>query len=162
MLTSYFGELLLFFARPLRLEFPGALYHITARGNAREPIVADEDLERQPESPAGGTVMHYAEQQIGQRITSSIVGVAVLLSAGCSTLVVNTVAGSGPSFPDPGNFSGDGGAATAARLDGPWGLAVARDGSLYISDLRNHRKGGAARCGKAVTNRARSNQRPIS
>ena len=25
-------------ARPLRLEFPGAVYHITARGNARELI----------------------------------------------------------------------------------------------------------------------------
>lgn len=33
-------------ARPLRLEFPGAVYHITARGNARQPIVAD-DMDRQ-------------------------------------------------------------------------------------------------------------------
>ena len=32
-------------ARPLRLEFPGAVYHVTARGNAREPIYAD-DLDR--------------------------------------------------------------------------------------------------------------------
>jgi REP element-mobilizing transposase RayT len=31
-------------ARPLRLEFPGAVYHITARGNRREPIfLGDED-----------------------------------------------------------------------------------------------------------------------
>lgn len=29
-------------ARPLRLEFAGALYHITARGNAKQPIFADE------------------------------------------------------------------------------------------------------------------------
>jgi REP-associated tyrosine transposase len=29
-------------ARPLRLEFPGAIYHITARGNARELIFHDE------------------------------------------------------------------------------------------------------------------------
>lgn len=29
-------------ARPLRLEFPGALYHVTSRGNAREAIVADD------------------------------------------------------------------------------------------------------------------------
>ncbi|MGH7664634.1 MAG: transposase [Gemmatimonadaceae bacterium] len=29
-------------ARPLRLEFPGALYHVMARGNAREPIVRDD------------------------------------------------------------------------------------------------------------------------
>lgn len=28
-------------ARPLRLEFPGALYHLTARGNARQPIFVD-------------------------------------------------------------------------------------------------------------------------
>ncbi len=28
-------------ARPLRLEFPGALYHVTARGDRREPIVED-------------------------------------------------------------------------------------------------------------------------
>jgi len=29
-------------ARPLRIEFPGAVYHVTARGNAREPIYADD------------------------------------------------------------------------------------------------------------------------
>jgi len=29
-------------ARPLRIEYPGALYHITARGNAREDIFWDE------------------------------------------------------------------------------------------------------------------------
>ena len=30
-------------ARPLRLEFPGALYHLTARGNARAPIFLDDE-----------------------------------------------------------------------------------------------------------------------
>ncbi len=29
-------------ARPLRLEYEGALYHVTARGNARQPIYRDE------------------------------------------------------------------------------------------------------------------------
>lgn len=29
-------------ARPLRIEFPGALYHVTARGNAREKIFLDD------------------------------------------------------------------------------------------------------------------------
>ena len=29
-------------ARPLRMEFPGALYHVTARGNERKPIYRDE------------------------------------------------------------------------------------------------------------------------
>ena len=29
-------------ARPLRLEFSGAVYHVTSRGNARQDIVADD------------------------------------------------------------------------------------------------------------------------
>lgn len=33
-------------ARPLRIEFPGALYHVTSRGNARAPIFTD-DADRQ-------------------------------------------------------------------------------------------------------------------
>lgn len=34
-------------ARPLRIQFPGALYHVTARGNGRQPIFADDiDCER--------------------------------------------------------------------------------------------------------------------
>ncbi|MBX3305064.1 MAG: transposase [Nitrospira sp.] len=30
-------------ARPLRIEFPGAIYHVTARGNARQAIVCDDE-----------------------------------------------------------------------------------------------------------------------
>jgi REP element-mobilizing transposase RayT len=30
-------------ARPLRIEFPGAVYHVTARGNRREPIFTDDE-----------------------------------------------------------------------------------------------------------------------
>ena len=34
-------------ARQLRLEYPGALYHVTARGNEQQPIFHDEiDLQR--------------------------------------------------------------------------------------------------------------------
>lgn len=29
-------------ARPLRIEFPGAVYHVTARGNARQNIYLDD------------------------------------------------------------------------------------------------------------------------
>ncbi|MGA6827320.1 transposase [Nitrospira sp. NS4] len=28
--------------RPLRLEYPGAVYHVTGRGNARQAIVAED------------------------------------------------------------------------------------------------------------------------
>ncbi len=29
-------------ARPLRIEFPGAVYHLTARGNARQDLSLDD------------------------------------------------------------------------------------------------------------------------
>jgi DNA-binding beta-propeller fold protein YncE len=44
-----------------------------------------------------------------------------------------TVAGTGTA-----GFSGDGGPATAAQLNGPWGLAVDPGGSLAIADAGNH------------------------
>lgn len=46
-----------------------------------------------------------------------------------TTGIIQTIAGDGTA----GN-SGDGGPATRARLDGPWGLAVDSTGNLYIAD----------------------------
>jgi RHS repeat-associated protein len=48
--------------------------------------------------------------------------------------IVTTVAGTGAQ-----GFSGDGGPATEAKLNDPWGLALAPDGSLYIADTFNNR-----------------------
>lgn len=47
---------------------------------------------------------------------------------------ITTVAGSGER-----GISGDGGLALLAQLDGPGNLAVARDGTIYFTDLFNHR-----------------------
>ena len=51
-----------------------------------------------------------------------------------STGVISTVAGTGT-----GGFSGDGGAATSAKLDGPWGIAVDSSSNVYIADIYNSR-----------------------
>ncbi|HEX6290918.1 MAG TPA: SMP-30/gluconolactonase/LRE family protein [Herpetosiphonaceae bacterium] len=48
--------------------------------------------------------------------------------------IITTVAGT-----DTDGFSGDGGPATAAELDYPHAVAVARDGSVYVSDYSNRR-----------------------
>jgi REP-associated tyrosine transposase len=46
-------------ARPLRLEFPGAIYHLTGRGNARQKIFfADPDRELFLDT-FGGVVSRY-------------------------------------------------------------------------------------------------------
>jgi DNA-binding beta-propeller fold protein YncE len=50
------------------------------------------------------------------------------------TGIIATVAGTGKA-----GFSGDGGPATAARLDAPTGVAVDARGNLYIADLFNRR-----------------------
>ncbi|MEO6060417.1 MAG: RHS repeat-associated core domain-containing protein, partial [Thermoflexales bacterium] len=48
--------------------------------------------------------------------------------------VITTVAGTGPY-----GFSGDGGPATLAQLNGPYGVGLGPDGSLYIADRDNSR-----------------------
>ena len=47
---------------------------------------------------------------------------------------ISTIAGTGSS-----GFGGDGGSALEARLNTPHGVAVARDGAVYIGDLHNNR-----------------------
>lgn len=48
--------------------------------------------------------------------------------------IITTVAGTGVA-----GFSGDGGPAIKARLNGPYGVAVAPSGEIYIADSMNHR-----------------------
>ena len=48
--------------------------------------------------------------------------------------IITTVAGNGVA-----GFSGDGGPATSAQLNGPWGVAVDRAGNLFIADSANNR-----------------------
>ena len=50
------------------------------------------------------------------------------------TGIINTVAGNGSQ-----GFSGDGGPATGAAMDGPFGVAVDRAGVVYVTDSRNSR-----------------------
>ncbi|MDI3466387.1 MAG: hypothetical protein OJF50_005208 [Nitrospira sp.] len=44
-------------AHPLRLQFDGALYHVTSRGNARDDIVED-DTDRHTFLECLGKVVH--------------------------------------------------------------------------------------------------------
>ena len=53
--------------------------------------------------------------------------------------IVTTVAGSGDIGFSNGSYTGDEGPATQATFDYPHSVTVAPDGSLFVSDYRNHR-----------------------
>ncbi|MCX8073131.1 MAG: hypothetical protein N3C12_11875 [Candidatus Binatia bacterium] len=62
------------------------------------------------------------------------------------SLVIQTVAGTGER-----GFSGDGGPATAAKLNFPTDVACAKDGSLFVADTFNHRIRKISRDGTILT-----------
>lgn len=66
------------------------------------------------------------------------VGAAVAFRTAADPVVVN-VSGSGPTGWDNGLWSGDGGSAPDAALNGPTGVAVAPDGRFVIADYWNDR-----------------------
>jgi len=53
--------------------------------------------------------------------------------------IISTVAGTGPSGIGAGGYTGDGGPATAAQLNGPLAVTVDAQGNLYIPEYFNHR-----------------------
>ncbi len=55
------------------------------------------------------------------------------VSPSSSTGTIETIAGDGTA-----GYSGDGGPATAAELNGPWGLAVDPSGDVFIADSHNN------------------------
>jgi DNA-binding beta-propeller fold protein YncE len=61
-------------------------------------------------------------------------GNSVILKVAASTGVISIVAGTGSA-----GYSGDGGAAASAQLNGPKGLAVDSSGNIYIADTSNNR-----------------------
>jgi putative transposase len=42
LVLRYYRNKLIAMTRPLRIEFPGAIYHVTSRGNARRKIFLDD------------------------------------------------------------------------------------------------------------------------
>jgi hypothetical protein len=65
--------------------------------------------------------------------------------------IITTVVGSGPAGVNRGSFSGDGGRATKATLNDPWGVAFDSKGNLYIGERLNRRVRRVDRSGVITT-----------
>ena len=78
-------------------------------------------------SPRGILVAPNGDLYIGDRSNNKIRKVSG------ATGNISTYAGTGTA-----GYSGDGGAATAARLRSPEGVALASNGDLYVADTANH------------------------
>src|SRR5207237_4104144 len=64
----------------------------------------------------------------------AIVFAGFAADAFAQTTTITTVAGNGTA-----GYSGDGGPATSAQLNAPFGVAVDGGGNIYISEWSNHR-----------------------
>lgn len=78
-------------------------------------------------SPRGIQVASNGDLYIGDRTNDKIRKVTA------ATGVITTYAGTGTA-----GYTGDGGAATAARLNGPQGIHLASNDDLYIADVSNN------------------------
>ncbi|HKC26186.1 MAG TPA: hypothetical protein VKF32_15690, partial [Thermoanaerobaculia bacterium] len=75
-----------------------------------------------------------------------------------ATGVITTFAGSGPAGSGSGDYGGDGGVATAARLYNPARIAFDASGNLFVADSGNHRIRRVDKTTRIITTVAGSGQ----
>ena len=75
----------------------------------------------------------------GGNVFVSEVGSSRVRRIDASSGLITSVAGRGPALPFQPRFAGDGGPATLAQLQAPWGLALDGAGALFIADRLNNR-----------------------
>ena len=110
-----------------RVDGAGIITTIAGTGESGSSADGGPAVEAQLDGPAGVAVDGAGNVYITDRGNDRIRRVD---GAG----IITTIAGTGVR-----GFSGDGGPAVEAKLDGPNGIAVDGTGNVYIADYNNHR-----------------------
>ncbi len=114
----------------------------TVAGNGVQGFAGDGGLATSAEldSPAGLALDAAGDLYIADSHNQRV------REVNAATGIIATIAGTGAA-----GFSGDGGMATAARLDLPTALALDTAGNLYVADTNNHRVRRIAAATGAIT-----------
>ena len=110
-----------------KVDSAGTITTIAGTGERRFGGDGGPAIQAQLDAPSGVVVDGAGNLYIADRANHRIRKVD-------STGTITTIAGTGER-----GFGGDGGPATQARLNNPYGVAVDGAGNLYIADLANHR-----------------------
>ena len=110
-----------------KVDSAGTITTIAGTGERRFGGDGGPAIQAQLDAPSGVVVDGAGNLYIADRANHRIRKVD-------STGTITTIAGTGER-----GFGGDGGPATQARLNYPYGVAVDGAGNLYIADLANHR-----------------------
>ena len=117
----------LFCAAGIRADSPPASYVIQTVAGTDDPGDGGSALAAALSQPEGIAVDHAGNVYVAEAASHRVRKIAADGS-------IQTVAGTGVA-----GFAGDGGAASAALLNQPYGLALDSGGNLYIADLGNAR-----------------------
>ncbi len=117
-------------ARLRRVDPDGTTYTIAGTGESGS--TGDGGPARQAAIGASGSTVSIAVDS-SRRVYIATVGNASIRRVTPGG-VIETIAGVGSA-----GFAGDGGPATAARLNGPTGIVISSDGRIYFADSNNHR-----------------------
>ena len=96
----------------------------------------NQPTRRASRNPPRPRAVNTVKRWSGMNRTLSLLLVSLLSSLASAQTVISTIAGSSTGA---SGFSGDGGQATAAKLNQPSGIAVDSSGNIYIADTNNFR-----------------------
>ena len=96
--------------------------------------VCSVDVTFSPKSPGLRTAPLVVTDSAGIKSSVGLVGTGLAPQAALTPGIITTIAGNGQ-----GGFSGDGGPATQAPLNGPYFVALDGAGNLYFSEANNFR-----------------------